>query len=96
MKISERVVHDTTEGKIVVVQKHNFQPYIEKARMLRDQNSGVIGESRCAGIIPMKLLAEWAKEAGVRWDDRPAMRDVIRRKMLSGDFDKLRVWEGKF
>jgi hypothetical protein len=24
------------------------------------------------------------------------VRDVIKRKMLSGDFDKLRVWEGTY
>jgi hypothetical protein len=41
------------------------------------------------------LINEWLKEAGVAWDD-PAMDDIIKRKMLSGEFDKLRVWEGTY
>jgi hypothetical protein len=47
------------------------------------------------GVIDAALINEWLKEAGISWDD-PARADVVKRKMLSGDFDKLRVWEGTY
>jgi len=43
----------------------------------------------------MKLLTEWAKEAGITMDD-PAMKEIVKRKMLSGDFDKFRVYMGTY
>jgi hypothetical protein len=54
------------------------------------------GESRLVGVIPMHIMQEWFKEAGVSWDDREACKEIVKRKMLSGDFDKLRVWEGSY
>ena len=32
----------------------------------------------------------------VALDDNEARKEIIRKKMLSGEFDKFRVWEGKF
>jgi len=43
----------------------------------------------------MHLLSQWLKEAGVSWGSKEA-KDVIKRKMLSGDFDKLRNWQGTY
>ncbi len=44
----------------------------------------------------MHILSQWLKEAGVDWSDRGAAQEVIKRKMLSGDFAKFRVWEGTY
>jgi hypothetical protein len=38
----------------------------------------------------------WLKEAGVRWDDHEAKKQIIRKKLLSGDFAAFRVWEGTY
>jgi hypothetical protein len=32
----------------------------------------------------------------VRWDDTQAVKDVIKRKMMSNEFSALRVWEGTY
>jgi hypothetical protein len=64
--------------------------------MLREAGVGQTGESRLVGTIPMHIVAEWMKEAGLSWDDNEAKKDVIKRKMLSGDFDKFRVWKGTY
>ena len=93
MKTGERVFFDG--GALVHHRRFENDPYIEKAKQLRDQHGGVQGESRLAGIVPMHLLNEWAKEAGLQMSD-PAFKDVVRRKMLSGDFDRLRVWKGRY
>lgn len=95
MKLSEKWI-DSGDGKLVQIKTFANDPYIEKAKQLRDAGAGVKGESRCAGIVPMHIINEWLKEAGVKWDDVHARQEVVRRKMLSGEFDKLRVWEGTF
>lgn len=94
MKIAERVLIE--DGKLHVLQTHNFNPTLRMAEKLRSAEAGRLGDSRCVGLLPMKLWAEWAKEAGVSPGDTHAMKEVVRRKMNSGEFAKLRVWEGSY
>jgi hypothetical protein len=42
----------------------------------------------------MYLIAEWMKEAGVDPSDNEARQEIMKRKILSGEFDKFRVWKG--
>ena len=44
----------------------------------------------------MHVITQWCKDAGIRWDDTEARKEIVRKKILSGDFDKLRVWKGTF
>ena len=83
------------DGTFVVQRQFNNQPYLDRVKAIQELNGGVLGESRLAGEIPLHIVETWAKEAGIKWDD-PAMKDVIKRKLLSGDFDKFRVWKGTF
>ena len=85
-----------TDSGIIVQKTYDNDVHIEKARMLREAGVGQTGESRLGGTIPMHIVAEWMKEAGLSWDDNEAKKDVIKRKMLSGDFDKFRVWKGTY
>jgi len=48
------------------------------------------------GTIPIHIVKMWCDEAGIKWSDTQAKKEIIRKKMLSGDFDKLRVWKGTF
>lgn len=94
MKTGERF---TQHGdKVIHHRRFDNDPYIEEAERLRKSGAGQSGESRLVGRIPMHMVGEWVKEAGVQWSDREAVRDIIRRKMLSGDFDKFRVWKGRY
>ena len=68
---------------------------LDRAEELRQHGNAEFGESKLVGVIDAALINEWLKEAGIAWDD-PAMDDVIKRKMLSGEFDKLRVWQGTY
>ena len=63
--------------------------------MMRQNGNAHFGESVCIGVVDAALMHEWLKEAGVKSND-PAAEEVIKRKMLSGEFDKLRVWDGKY
>ena len=85
-----------TDSGIIVQKTYDNDVHIEKARVLREAGVGQTGESRLVGTIPMHIVAEWMKEAGLSWDDNEAKKDVIKRKMLSGDFDKFRVWKGTY
>ena len=94
MKVGEKFI-DNHDGTFVVQQKFNNEPYLNRVEKIRELNGGILGESRLAGEIPLHIVETWAKEAGIKWSD-PAMKDVIKRKLLSGDFDKFRVWKGTF
>lgn len=93
MKIAEK--HYEQDGKLVIQQTHDWSPVLNKAQSLRSSGAGVSGESRLVGLIDMKMWVEWAKEAGIKPSD-PAMKEVVKRKMLDPDFAKLRVWEGSY
>lgn len=93
MKIGEKWVQEG--DKIIHVKQHDFTQNIEYAKRLRDAGCAKFGESRLIGTVDAALVNEWLKEAGISWND-PARSDVIKRKMLSGEFDKLRVWEGTY
>lgn len=93
MKIGERFFED--DGKIIHQRVFDNQGALDDAAALRSAGLGTTGESRLVGRVPMNIVNDWLKEAGVRWDD-PAAKDVIRRKMLSGDFDAFRVWQGAY
>lgn len=94
IKLSES--HQFDGNRLLVKQTHDVNPALERAAALRSAGATHSGENALVGVIPAFMLTEWAKEAGVRWDDHEAMRDVLKRKMLSGEFSAFRVWDGKY
>jgi len=94
MKIAEKIHYDHGEDKVVVQKTHDYTPEMYRAQMIREAGKGQSGEHRLVGTIPLSLIAEWCKEAGVSWDDNSARQEVVKRKIMSGDFDKFRVWKG--
>lgn len=96
MKIGEQILYDNVEDKVIIKKTHDMNPEMHRAQMLRDAGVGQKGEHRLVGSIPLNLIAQWCKEAGVSWDDVHGRQEVMRRKIMSGEFDKFRVWKGKF
>lgn len=68
---------------------------LDRAKLLQDAPQQPVSDSWHVGTVPLIVLKEWAKEAGVKWDDL-AFKDVIRRKLLDGDFSRFRVKQGRF
>ena len=93
MKIAERAFDD--DGKLIIQQTHDPNPVLDSVGRIKSAGITGRGENKLVGRIPMYLVNEWMKEAGIRWDD-PAGKDVIRKKLLSGEFSALRPWEGTF
>ena len=98
MKVKDELIYDHGSDKIVHKKTHDFTPEIHHAKVLRD----AIGEEqkgadkKLVGTIPLALIGQWIKEAGVEWTDHGAVQEVVKRKILSGEFDQFRVWKGKY
>lgn len=102
MKIKEKVKE---EGDNFIIEKtHDFGPVLRQMEQIRQ--AGIVGmggatdtkgETRFVGRIPLALIADWCKEAGVSWDDVEGRAAIVKRKILSGDFDKFRSdWKGSY
>lgn len=94
MKISEKIKFE--DDKLIVQQKHDWNPILKKAKDLKSAGADRLGESRLVGLVPMKMWAEWAKKWGVNPNDSAAMKEVVARELQNSDNAHLRVWEGKF
>jgi len=95
MQIAERVHEE--DGKLIIQKQFTNDPYLRDAEIIRAKNEdGRHGENVHVGRFPMHLVAQWFREAGVKWDDHEACREVLRKKILSGEVDKLRQWKGTY
>jgi hypothetical protein len=90
--MSERWFED--DGKVI---HHRVEMVdLDRAKVLKEAPQQPLSDSWHVGTIPLIILEQWFKEAGVKWDDKLACQEVIRKKLLSGDFSKFRVKEGRF
>lgn len=82
------------DGKII----HHRRVIVDedRAKRLREAPQQPVSDSWHVATIPGVLIDIWLKEAGVRWDDTEARNQVIDRHLMSGDYSKLRVREGRF
>lgn len=93
-KVSEKISFE--HDSIVIKQRHDVSQALRDAQVARDAGVGMSGENRLAGFLDGAVLASWLKEAGVAWSDTEAAKEVVKRKMMSGEFAKFRVWEGSY
>lgn len=94
MKLGEKFIDG--EGSTFHIQTtYDAQPVKDSVQQLKSAGHIGMGESRHVARLEPWLLNEWAKEAGVRYGS-PEHREVIKKKVLSGEFDKLRPWEGTY
>ena len=93
-KVSEKISFE--HDNMVIKQRHDVSQALRDAQVARDAGVGMSGEKRLAGFLDGAVLATWLKEAGVAWSDTEAAEEVVKRKMMSGEFAKFRVWEGSY
>ena len=96
-KIDEKILYDNVEDKLIVKRTYDDQAELDRVEEI-SKTAGVNkfgSDYKFVGSIPTHLIAQWLKEAGISWDD-PARADVIKKKMLSGEFDRLKAWKGKY
>lgn len=97
-KIRETIREE--DDKLIIKKTHDFTPILRRMEQMRQQGITDMtdnNENRFVGSIPLALIESWCKEAGVKWDDVHARSEVVKRKILSGDFDKFRSdWKGSY
>ena len=87
-----------TDGSKVIRQKTTDPTAaLDSAAELRSNGLTSFGKDNWhVGRIDRHVLEVWMKEAGLRMDDREAVADLIKRKLLDGDNAAFRVHQGTF
>ena len=93
MKIAEKFIAD--EKQVHHIRTFDFNPVMQEVTELRQLPKRPDGNWHI-GRIPAPIIDMWLREAGVQWSDNEAVREIIERKLLSGEYSKLRPHEGKF
>ena len=86
------------EGDQILIKKtHDGGQALRDASYAREVTNNSFGSDyKNVGNVDMAMLGIWLKEAGVEWTDTQAVKDVLKRKLMSNEFRGLRVWEGKY
>lgn len=94
-KLSEKF---SFEGdKLIIKKTFDASHMLNDAKHAREVTENSFGSDyKHVGNVDLGLLGVWLKEAGVSWEDTEAMKEVIKRKMMSNEFSALRVWEGSY
>jgi hypothetical protein len=94
-KIKETIKFE--DDKIIIKKTHDASVALKDAAQARELSPNSFGSDyKHVGNVDMAMLANWLKEAGVAWTDTQAVKDVIKKKLMSSEFSALRVWEGKY
>ena len=96
MKIQEQFIPGDDPGKFYVKKTYDATPTLDAVGRMRSEGVQEFGESKHVGRVPGWLITEWLKEAGVRWDDVHARNEIIKAKLMNGDFSGFRNWQGRF
>lgn len=84
------------DGKLHVLETHDFDPVLERAKALKSAGRTDLGESKLVGLVPLHMWTMWARKWGVNPQDNAAMREVVARELANLDNSHLRVWDGRF
>ena len=82
------------DDKLVLHKQEDVQPVIDAVRVARDVPGTPMSDSWHIATLPTVLIEKWLIEEGLQLSDREAVRDMIKRKLLSGEFNAFRVHEG--
>ena len=94
-KIKEAITF--SDDQMIIKQTYDGSQMLKDAQYAREVTQNSFGSDyKHVGNVDMAMLNNWLKEAGVAWTDTQAVKDVIKRKLMSNEFSGLRVWEGKW
>jgi hypothetical protein len=86
---------DADGDKFVIKKTFDTTNTTDTVKQMRDLGVGN-GESKHIGRVPGWMISEWLKEAGVKWSDIAARDEVVKNKMMSGEFAAFRNWQGTY
>lgn len=92
-KIGEKIFWE--DDRMVVKTTVDANGMINDAAYSREVAPSVFGsDHKHVGNVDVVKVHEWLKEAGVEWHDTHAVQEVIKKKLISGEYSKLRNWGG--
>lgn len=95
-KVREDITVDE-KGEIQIASHFDGNKILRQAQHAREVSPNAVGSDwKHIGEITAPMLHIWLKEAGVSWSDPEAVREVVKRKLMDGEFSQLRNWEGKW
>lgn len=95
-KIKESITFNA-DDQMVIKRTHDATQMLKDAEYARERApNSFASDYKHVGNVDMALVTIWLKEAGVEWTDTQAVKDVIKRKLMSNEFSQLRVWEGRW
>jgi len=85
------------DDKLIIKKTHDASVAMKDAQQARELSpNSFASDYKHVGNVDMAMVNIWLKEAGVAWTDTQAVKDVIKRKLMSNEYSGLRVWEGKY
>ena len=94
-KIAEKFSFE--DDKVIVKKTFDMSHVLNDVQHAREVTQNSFGsDHKHVGNVEMGQLAVWLKEAGVSWSDTAAVKDIVKRKLMSNEFSALRVWEGTY
>jgi len=94
-KIKETIKFE--DDKLIIKKTHDATVALKDAAHAREVTDNSFGSDyKHIGNVDMAMLNNWLKEAGVEWTDTPAVKEVLKKKLMSNEFSGLRVWEGNW
>jgi|SRR6056297_2784748 len=90
MKLGEKWFEQ--DGKVIHQRTFDAEAPMRAAKKIRDRREkegARLKDTEEIGVVPGWLWSAWIKEAGVRPDDHEAVRQVVQRKLMSGEYAKL-------
>lgn len=94
-KVGEKIFWE--DDRLVVKTTVDANGMLNDAAYAREVSPNAFGsDHKHIGNVDIVEVHRWLKEAGVEWHDTHAVQEVIKKKLLSGEYSKLRNWEGKW
>lgn len=94
-QIGEKVTFQ--DDQMIIKRTFDASGMLLDAEYARQTSPNAVGSDwKALGNIEPALVTNWLREAGVSWSDSHAVQEVIKRKLMDGEFARLRVWEGSW
>jgi len=94
MKLAEK--YWVQDDKLIIQETHDPNPVLDSVRTLKNENRTGFSDHKHVGRVPTWMIEMWCREAGVSFTDQQAVKDIVHRKLLSGEYNALRPWTGTY
>jgi len=91
-----RTTLTASDDALIIGRTQDVEPIIDDVKARRDGGLVGSGDMRHVCRVPTVLLEAACNEAGVDMSDRDAVREIIYKKVISGDWAKFQVHAGGF